>query len=82
MELRQRNGEACGGLRCARLSWSCRALLPRQSLPRLLGHRIEAFNGNFRWAGWFIMFAGILGMLDGRVARLSGTGARFGAEGY
>ena len=41
---------------------------------------IMAFNGNFRWAAWFIVFAGILDMLDGRVARLSGTGTRFGAE--
>ena len=31
---------------------------------------VSAFNGNFRWAGWFIVFAGILDMLDGRVARL------------
>jgi phosphatidylserine synthase len=41
---------------------------------------VSAFNGNFRWAGWFIVFAGILDMLDGRVARLSNTGTRFGAE--
>jgi CDP-diacylglycerol--serine O-phosphatidyltransferase len=41
---------------------------------------VSAFNGNFRWAGWFIVFAGILDMLDGRVARLSGTGTRFGGE--
>jgi CDP-diacylglycerol--serine O-phosphatidyltransferase len=41
---------------------------------------VSAFNGNFRWAGWFIVLAGILDMLDGRVARLSGTGTRFGAE--
>jgi CDP-diacylglycerol--serine O-phosphatidyltransferase len=41
---------------------------------------VAAFNGNFRWAAWFIVFAGILDMLDGRVARLSGTGTRFGAE--
>ncbi|HEX5385985.1 MAG TPA: CDP-diacylglycerol--serine O-phosphatidyltransferase [Gemmatimonadales bacterium] len=41
---------------------------------------ISAFNGNFRWAGWFIVFAGILDMLDGRVARLSKTHSRFGAE--
>src|SRR4026208_951131 len=41
---------------------------------------VSAFNGNFRWGGWFIVFAGILDMLDGRVARLSGTGTRFGAE--
>jgi len=41
---------------------------------------VSAFNGNFRWAGWFIVFAGILDMLDGRVARLSRTGTRFGEE--
>jgi CDP-diacylglycerol--serine O-phosphatidyltransferase len=41
---------------------------------------ISAFNGNFRWAGWFIVFAGILDMLDGRVARLSRTNSKFGAE--
>jgi CDP-diacylglycerol--serine O-phosphatidyltransferase len=41
---------------------------------------VSAFNGNFRWAGWFIVFAGILDMLDGRVARLSRTGSRFGEE--
>jgi CDP-diacylglycerol---serine O-phosphatidyltransferase len=41
---------------------------------------VSAFNGNFRWAGWFIVFAGILDLLDGRVARLSNTGTRFGAE--
>lgn len=41
---------------------------------------VSAFNGNFRWAGWFIVFAGILDMLDGRVARLSKTGTKFGAE--
>ncbi len=41
---------------------------------------VSAFNGNFRLAGWFIVIAGILDMLDGRVARLSNTGTRFGAE--
>lgn len=41
---------------------------------------IQAFNGNFRQAGWFIVFAGILDSLDGRVARRMGTGSRFGAE--
>ncbi len=41
---------------------------------------VSAYNGNFRWAGWFIVFAGILDMLDGRIARLSKTGTRFGAE--
>lgn len=41
---------------------------------------VYAAGGNFLWAGWFIVFAGLLDMLDGRVARLSGTGTRFGAE--
>jgi CDP-diacylglycerol--serine O-phosphatidyltransferase len=41
---------------------------------------ISAYRGNFVWAAWFIMFAGVLDMLDGRVARLSGAGTRFGAE--
>jgi CDP-diacylglycerol--serine O-phosphatidyltransferase len=41
---------------------------------------VSAFNGNFRWAGFFIVFAGVLDMLDGRIARLSKTGSRFGEE--
>lgn len=41
---------------------------------------VSAANGNFRWAAWFVVFAGILDMLDGRVARLSKTSGRFGAE--
>lgn len=41
---------------------------------------VMAFRGNFMSAAWFIMFAGVLDMLDGRVARLSGTGTKFGAE--
>ncbi len=41
---------------------------------------ISAYRGNFTGAAWFIVFAGVLDMLDGRVARLSGTGTRFGAE--
>jgi CDP-diacylglycerol--serine O-phosphatidyltransferase len=41
---------------------------------------VSAYNGNFLWAGWFIIFAGILDGLDGRVARASNTGSRFGAE--
>jgi CDP-diacylglycerol--serine O-phosphatidyltransferase len=41
---------------------------------------VSAFNGNFRWAGWFIVFAAILDVVDGRVARLSKTNSRFGAE--
>lgn len=41
---------------------------------------VYASQGRFTWAGWFIVFAGILDMMDGRIARLSGTGSRFGAE--
>jgi len=41
---------------------------------------VMAYRGNFMSAAWFIMFAGVLDMLDGRVARLSGTGTKFGAE--
>jgi CDP-diacylglycerol---serine O-phosphatidyltransferase len=35
---------------------------------------------DFYRASWFIVFAGILDSLDGRLARLSNTGTRFGAE--
>src|ERR1017187_1259093 len=41
---------------------------------------VSAYNGGYLWAGWFIMFAGVLDGLDGRVARASNTGTRFGAE--
>jgi CDP-diacylglycerol---serine O-phosphatidyltransferase len=41
---------------------------------------VMAYRGNFAQAAWFIMFSGVLDMLDGRVARLSGTGTKFGAE--
>ncbi len=37
-------------------------------------------RGEFYRASWYIFFAGILDALDGRVARLSNTGTRFGAE--
>jgi len=41
---------------------------------------VSAYNGGYLWAGWFIMFAAVLDGLDGRVARASNTGTRFGAE--
>jgi CDP-diacylglycerol--serine O-phosphatidyltransferase len=41
---------------------------------------VAAYNGGYLWAGWFIMFAWVLDGLDGRVARASNTGTRFGAE--
>jgi len=39
-----------------------------------------AARGELYRASWFIVFAGILDTLDGRIARLSNTGTRFGAE--
>jgi CDP-diacylglycerol--serine O-phosphatidyltransferase len=41
---------------------------------------VAASRGDLEWAGWFIIFAGILDMLDGRVARFTRTGSAFGAE--
>jgi CDP-diacylglycerol---serine O-phosphatidyltransferase len=41
---------------------------------------VLASRGEFYRAGWYIFFAGVLDTLDGRVARLSKTGTRFGAE--
>lgn len=41
---------------------------------------VLATRGEFYRASWYIVFAGILDTLDGRVARLSKTGSRFGAE--
>jgi CDP-diacylglycerol--serine O-phosphatidyltransferase len=41
---------------------------------------VAASRGDFVWAGWFIMFAGALDMLDGSVARFTRTGSAFGAE--
>jgi CDP-diacylglycerol--serine O-phosphatidyltransferase len=41
---------------------------------------VAATRGDLSWAGWSIVFAGILDMLDGRIARFTRTGSRFGAE--
>ncbi len=41
---------------------------------------VSGINGNFIWAGWCVVFAAILDMFDGRLARLSNAGSRFGAE--
>jgi CDP-diacylglycerol--serine O-phosphatidyltransferase len=41
---------------------------------------VSASQQNFLWAGWFLLFAGILDMLDGRLARRANAGTRFGAE--
>ncbi len=41
---------------------------------------VSATRGDFRWAAWCIVFAAILDLLDGRIARFTATGSRFGAE--
>ena len=41
---------------------------------------VATMRGDLIWAGWFIMFAGTLDMLDGRIARFTRTGSKFGAE--
>jgi len=41
---------------------------------------VAASRGEFVWAGWFIVFAATLDMLDGSVARFTRTGSKFGAE--
>lgn len=41
---------------------------------------VAASRGDFQWAAWCIVFAAILDMLDGRIARFTATGSRFGAE--
>lgn len=41
---------------------------------------IEAARGNFVHASYFVVIAGIMDMLDGRIARMSRTGSAFGAE--
>lgn len=41
---------------------------------------VAVSRGDFTWAGWCIIFAGVLDMLDGSVARLTRTGSAFGAE--
>lgn len=41
---------------------------------------VEATRGNFAYAAWFIVVAGVMDLLDGRIARMSRTGTAFGAE--
>lgn len=41
---------------------------------------VKALGGEFTKAAWLIMVAGIFDLLDGRIARLTRTGSRFGAE--
>jgi len=41
---------------------------------------VAASRGDFSRAGTYIVFGGVADALDGRVARATGTGSRFGAE--
>lgn len=41
---------------------------------------VAAARGHFATAAWLIVLAGVADMLDGRVARVTQTGSRFGAE--
>jgi CDP-diacylglycerol--serine O-phosphatidyltransferase len=41
---------------------------------------VSAANGQFQRAAWLIVLAGITDTLDGRVARVTQTGSRFGEE--
>lgn len=41
---------------------------------------VSAARGEFMRAGWLIVWAGIADMMDGRVARYTQTGSRFGEE--
>ena len=41
---------------------------------------VSAARGEFETASWSIVFAALLDMLDGRIARFTATGSRFGAE--
>jgi len=41
---------------------------------------VAAMRGDFIWAGWFIVIAAALDLLDGRIARFTRTGSAFGAE--
>ena len=41
---------------------------------------VSAARGEFSRAGWLIVWAGLADMLDGRVARYTQTGSRFGEE--
>ena len=41
---------------------------------------VSAASGDFMRAGWLIVIAGIADTLDGRIARATKTGSRFGEE--
>ena len=41
---------------------------------------VAATRGDFEWAGWFIVWAAVTDLLDGRIARFTRTGSAFGGE--
>ncbi|MFN2398345.1 MAG: CDP-diacylglycerol--serine O-phosphatidyltransferase [Gemmatimonadaceae bacterium] len=41
---------------------------------------VAASQGDFSRAGWYVIFGGVMDALDGRVARMTRTGSRFGVE--
>jgi len=41
---------------------------------------VAATRGDFMWSGWFIVWAAITDLLDGRIARFTRTGSAFGEE--
>lgn len=41
---------------------------------------VATTRGDFEWAGWFIVWAAVTDLLDGRIARFTRTGSAFGGE--
>ncbi len=41
---------------------------------------VAATRGQYKLAGWWVVLGGVMDMLDGRVARATNTGGRFGEE--
>lgn len=77
------NGSTRGGRRRPRLQQGVIILPSAFTLGNLffgIYAIVAATRGDLEWAGWFIIFAGVLDMLDGRVARFTRTGSAFGAE--
>ena len=41
---------------------------------------VATTRGDFEWAAWFIVWAAVTDLLDGRIARFTRTGSKFGEE--
>ena len=41
---------------------------------------VATTRGDFEWAAWFVVWAAVLDLLDGRIARFTRTGSAFGGE--